>query len=642
MIESQGLRLTARRPQPRQDFIASTDAWFRPASLASGPDGALYLADMYRLWVEHPKFLPPEIAARLDWRAGDDRGRIYRIVPTGTSPKPFRPPTSVEATVALLHDANGWRQFLGQRLLVEQNAAEAVAGVRRLLDAKDNPTTPLHALWTLHGLSALTPQDLLSAMSHEQPGVRVAGVRLAIDHLDQPKVFRAVSLCAEDEDVRVRFEVALTLSASDSEEATDRLAALALRDGHDPMFVDGLLTSTKERSGKILSRLVSDRTFSQVAQPDRINLVKRLSAIIGARGDVAELVPLFDRLRSPQQPMWWRAASLSGVAEGLSRHRGNLGRTSLAKLISDPPLELAASVAGLAQIFIQNEQIARSVTAGPTARAAAIELLSHQPFSKSSALLSELLGSDQPLEVQTACIHALSRNGSLEAAKVVLHCWPELGPTTRGPALALLLRRSESTRLALQAMVDGSIPSSGVGVDQRVRLLKHADKSIRGLAEDLFGGAVSSDRRQVAKQYEPCLTWNASATDGQKVFTRVCAACHRIDGVGHDAGPDLSDVRNRSKPALLYDILDPNAKVEPRFAQYTIVTLDGQVFNGLVQDETSDAVTLTMAEGKRKVIGRGEIDQIVASKASLMPEGVEKQITLRQMADLLEFLKRRQ
>ncbi len=124
-----------------------------------------------------------------------------------------------------------------------------------------------------------------------------------------------------------------------------------------------------------------------------------------------------------------------------------------------------------------------------------------------------------------------------------------------------------------------------------------------------------------------------------KVFEKTCSKCHRINGKGHEVGPDLSDVRNRSKLALLYDILDPNSKVEPRFTAYTIATVDGKVFNGLIVSETAEAVVLRMAEGKEQTIGRGEIEVIRASEVSLMPEGVEKDIKPQDMADLLEFLK---
>ena len=104
-------------------------------------------------------------------------------------------------------------------------------------------------------------------------------------------------------------------------------------------------------------------------------------------------------------------------------------------------------------------------------------------------------------------------------------------------------------------------------------------------------------------------------------------------------GPDLSDVRNRSREALLYDILDPNRKLEPRFTDYSVVDDEGRVFNGLIVSETPEHIILKQAEGKQQIIPRGKIDLLKASGKSLMPEGVEKEITIQQMADLLKFLK---
>ena len=157
----------------------------------------------------------------------------------------------------------------------------------------------------------------------------------------------------------------------------------------------------------------------------------------------------------------------------------------------------------------------------------------------------------------------------------------------------------------------------------------------------MFGGAVSANRREVAQKYRPALTMTASAASGLKVFERICAKCHKIDGKGFEAGPDISDVHNRSREALLYDILDPNAKVEPRFTDYSVVLVDGRIFNGLMVSETVDAVVLNQAENKQQVIARNDIEMIRASGKSLMPEGVEKEITIQQMANLLEYLKAR-
>ncbi len=190
-------------------------------------------------------------------------------------------------------------------------------------------------------------------------------------------------------------------------------------------------------------------------------------------------------------------------------------------------------------------------------------------------------------------------------------------------------------------MADGKVQPAAMSIDQRVLLLKHRDAEIRGQAERLFGGGVSQNRQEVAQRYRAALSVAASATDGRRVFERTCAQCHRIEQRGHAVGPDLSDVRGRSRLALLHDILDPNAKVEPAYTAYSVVTLDAQVFTGLMVNETAEAVVLRMPEGKERTIGRRDIGEIHASPISLMPEGIEQDVTVHQMADLLEFLKPR-
>jgi putative membrane-bound dehydrogenase-like protein len=640
VVAADGLKLSARRARPEQDFIASRDTWFRPSSLATGPDGALYLADMYRLWVEHPKFLPPEIAAQLDWRAGEDRGRIYRIVPEGAAPQPFQPPKSAPDSVALLADPNGWRQFLGQRLLVQDQAREVAGAVRDLLE-HPAATTRLHALWTLHGLSSLTPADVIRLSQDEEAACRIAAVRLARTRLQDSDVRRAVIARRHDPDVRVRFQVGLTLSASREEVATQTLAHLALADGDEPDFADGLLTSLKTRAFDVLERLVADRGFAARGETGTLQLVQGLTSIVGARGNVQELESLLDLIGQANNDSWWSRAALTGLGAGLPRSRGDLGRVTLTRLIAQPPPELAESIGGLQRLFESNDQVALDPDRPLADRIAAVQLLSFQPIETTAETFSELLASDQPVQIQTACIDALQGNRSPRVAEIILRRWPQLGPSVRGTAIALLMRRTEFIRMALEAMSDGDMRTSALSIDQRVRLLKHRDEAIREQATRLFGGVVSADRQQVARQYEASLALETNRDHGRQVFRRVCAACHRIDGFGHQAGPDLSDVRNRSKAALLYDILDPNSKVEPRFTAYSVLTLDGAVFTGLIESETSEAIVLKMAEGKTQTIGRSEIDQIKASEASLMPEGIEKEVSPQQMADLLAYLKGR-
>jgi putative membrane-bound dehydrogenase-like protein len=643
IVKPDGVALTAQRARPKADFLASSDTWFRPASLATGPDGALYVADMYRLWVEHPKFLPEEIAKKLDWRAGDDRGRIYRIVPEKMTRNPYTPPKTTADLVRLLADSNGWRRQLGQRLLVERQSKQAAPAIRKLLTQSDAALTRLHALWTLDGLAELTPNDMTRALDDKDVFVRRDAVRLLGRSLKQhPELFIKLAKLANDDDIRVRFQVALAVGVTDDPRGAQLLTAIALRDGNDRWCTAAILTSAEKRSGAIIAGLLKNDTFIRRGETARIGLIRDLATVVGSRGDIDELASLMQTLTSTdQQGVWWQTAALSGLATGLPRHRGSLGRTSLPALVARPPARLSQSIDRVRQLLQRTHNVALNRDLPAVDRLAAIELLGYQPFNKASAAFEKLLATDQPLDVQLACVDAMRRNGNEGVAAIVLDRWPTLGPTVRGPALALVWRRSTTIQKALELMAEGKMNPSVVSLDERVRLLKNSNEKIRELSIRLFGGAVSANRREVAQKYRPALTMTASLAAGLKIFERVCAKCHKIDGKGNDVGPDISDVRNRSREALLYDILDPNAKVEPRFTDYTVVLIDGRVFNGLMISETVDAIILKQAENKQQVIARNDIEIIRASGKSLMPEGVEKEITIQQMADLLEYLKAR-
>lgn len=642
IVTAEGPRLVGQRARDKADFVASTDTWFRPASLANGPDGALYLADMYRLWVEHPKFLPPDVAAKLDWRAGEDRGRIYRIIHDGQESRPFQTPQSTAEIVALLNDPNGWRQFLGQRLLVEKQDPAAAALLRRVLQTSKSSTARLHALWTLDGLHDLQADDVRSGMQDLHPQVRRAAVELSPRFLDQADILRAVCLRVHDEDARVRLQTAVALGESDSETATAALSELAVSDGRDPWFARAILTSSKHRAGEILLALLNPTGPGAKTSSEHVQFVKQLATVVGTRGDVAELGQVLTAVTADEpRGLWWRAAIIAGLGDGLPRHRGPLGRVTLTQLIAKPPAALTDQTAELQEMLQTNQQAALDRKRELVDRVAAVELLAFQPFATSSTALSELLASDQPPTVQAACLGALERQGSPEAAQIVLARWQQLGPAIRSRALAFLLRRTDSTRLVLNAMEAGEMRASSLDIDQRVRLLKHSDAKIRAQATKLLGGTVSANRRAVVATYESAVAHTGSAREGAKVFAKICANCHRIDGQGFEAGPDISDVRNRSRAAILYDVLDPNAKVEPRFTAYNVLTDDGKTFSGLIVTESPESIVLKMAAGKQETITRQEIVELKSSKISLMPEGIEKDVTVEQMTDLLEFLTNR-
>ena len=626
IIESDGLRLVARRAEPNRDFLASTDTWFRPSSLATGPDGGLYLADMYRLWVEHPKFLPKEIAAKLDWRAGDDRGRIYRIVPKGANGKSYRAPTSIQEAVELLTAQNGWRQFTGQRLIVESQSKAVVPRLRELLN-HENATTRLHAMWTLSGLDALGSDELVGLLDDKSLHVRADALRLASDLLDDEHLFRSVCKAAKADYVRIRYHAALALGESNRSEATRWLSTVAAQDGSDSLFVDGFLSSVSERSGAVIANLLGDTRFHSADRTGNADLIRRLAMVVGSRADMDEVADVL-HLLTEQDPSssWWEVPLIDGLAQGFRRHRGT--RLSIQSIIAKPPSPLQGSVERLKHSLVHYQNVAANEATDIDTRVASIALLAYQSSANAEPVFRSLLSRGAPTEVQSACIAAMVKSGFPNVATVLIETWPNLAPRVRTAAATELLRRTDSIQKTLVAMEAGTIDSKVLGIDQRVRLLKHSNVQIRETAIKLFGGAVSSDREQVASNYAAALKLEGSFNRGREVFQRVCANCHRFNGSGHSTGPDLSDSANRSKAALLYDILDPNSKVEPRYLAQNILTNDGTVYRGLVASETADAVVLSMAGGKSATVRRDDIESLKVDEVSLMPVGIEKDVNV--------------
>ena len=133
------------------------------------------------------------------------------------------------------------------------------------------------------------------------------------------------------------------------------------------------------------------------------------------------------------------------------------------------------------------------------------------------------------------------------------------------------------------------------------------------------------------------ITGNREA--GRAVFAKICATCHQAEGRGIDVGPNLATVTNRSGEDLLVHILDPNREVAPNFVNYNVATVEGRVFSGIITEESANAITLKRSEGATDVIPREQIETIASTGVSLMPEGLEKGLSVQDFADLIAFVR---
>ena len=232
--DGSGFRSQRAAGEETREFLASTDNWFRPVFLRTGPDGALWVADYYRFVLEHPEWISPEMQARVDLRAGSDRGRLYRIAPVDAPRRPVPDLSTLPAPalVAALNSSNGWQRDMAQRLLLERRDPAAPAPLRALLTPAHLPQVRLQALATLGALGALDEATLSAALTDPHPWVRCAALRES-EALPVESLFPAVAALARDPDPAVLLQAAFTLGFWPPERSEPVLAELSAHPDED-------------------------------------------------------------------------------------------------------------------------------------------------------------------------------------------------------------------------------------------------------------------------------------------------------------------------------------------------------------------------------------------------------------------------
>jgi mono/diheme cytochrome c family protein/glucose/arabinose dehydrogenase len=254
LTESNGA-VSGKNTLKGEEFLASTDERFRPVTAYTGPDGALYLADMYRGIIQHKGFLTHYLIANIKDRNLEqpvNRGRIWRIVPDGAKLTAPKLPTDAKSLVGLLGHANGWVRDTAQRLLVEKQDTTVTAAIAEVVKT-GAPLAKIHALWTLEGLAALTPDVTTVALKDGDAKVRAAAVRLA-DRTLVPELAKLVS------DPSIDVQIALGFALSGFPEAQDATLTLARNASADAMVRDAIVSGLRGRELEALEALIGGKS----------------------------------------------------------------------------------------------------------------------------------------------------------------------------------------------------------------------------------------------------------------------------------------------------------------------------------------------------------------------------------------------
>jgi putative heme-binding domain-containing protein len=628
-LQPDGAGLIARRPDDEQqvEFLASRDNWFRPVQFANAPDGTLYIADMYREVIEHPWSLPASIKQHLDLNSGNDRGRIYRVVPDGFH-QPKRPqlePAATRDLVALLEHPNGWHRDTAARLLYERQDATAVPFLADLLKNSGSALARMHALYVLEGLGRLDEKTERKALRDGDGIVRQHAVRLAAQTFFLQSSFgrpwTELTRLADDPDILVRYQLAFALGEFHHRDAIRALGNIIRRDSADRWVSAAVLSSVKNGAADLFQDLARDAGVLKSASGREF--LRQLAGVIGTKNDAEEVKGALVLVQK-QSDTGIAFLLTRGLGDGLAR-----AGVSLSRVDADGVLK---------PIFARAKEIVLDPAATGQTRVQAAQLLALTSVGEARETLMSLLGARPSEPLQLAATATLSRFADPGVDQALLKRWPELTARVRGELVTALLTRPERIGALLKAVEDRIVPAADFTVQQLQILRAHRDPKVRARAIELFGAPPEGKRDDVVKAFLPALQLHGDPARGKAIYLERCATCHRIGSQGHAVGPDLATVKTAGKETLLVNILDPNREVAPRYLNYFAETKAGESYNGLIVSESPASVTLRGPSEVETTLLRAQIAHLRASGQSLMPEGLELGLTPQDMANLLEYL----
>ncbi|TWT57544.1 Alpha/beta hydrolase family protein [Thalassoglobus neptunius] len=630
-VIANGLSISARRIDQEREFVRSTDVWFRPVQFANSPDGNLYVLDMYRETIEHPKSLPPEIKQHLDLTSGRDHGRLYRICSVNEaasgaerSERVFRlGDLSSAELVSYLGHSNAWHRETASRLLSERNDAEVVGLLEEKARTGENALGRIHAMSLLESQGKLSPEVISHLLEDADARVREATLRRTRWNPNIRQLGGQLAMMTDDEDAWVRYELAYTAGQLSQRDKIAILHQLCLRDGDDSWMRLAMASSINRGATELFSTLIEDKEFlARSHAPDCLGMVMEIVSRTESREAIEACVEQFVE----------NVNDAGTVQEKVLEVVLN-SNPSLRDRTSGGAVDRLAS-----RVISRSREVAFDANATLEDRVRAINnlQLSHDP-ADASRLLGEL-NSSVPNRMKVAILDASSIIDFRQTAKAIVAHWVSWSPGFRQQAEEVLFRDARGAEILFDAIDAGDVSPATLSRVRLESVVRSGQPEVADRAKAILQRSPSSSRAQVIADYSEALDAGGNPALGQGVFVKHCAACHRLGGVGVEVGPHLGAMKNRGAQAILFNVLDPNREVNPQFVNYLAITEQGRTHTGLIADESATSLTLRRAEGIEDRIAVDEIDELTSTGTSLMPEGLEKVISVPEMKDLISYL----
>jgi uncharacterized protein len=668
------------------NLLASVDEWTAPVAAEVGPDGNVWVSDWYNYIVQHNPtpsgFENGAGNAYITPLRDKTHGRIYRVVHGDSltyAPLDLGDASTEDLVAALGNDNMFWRTT-AQRVLVERQSQDAVPALVELtrdveMDDIGNAPGPLHALATLEGLDYFEDGDnaarvvLRDALGHPAPAVRRLAARfsprmdgLAKDvtrllHDDDPKVRLDALLSLAD--MEASIEIGATIEAAYAfETAASPLDSASRKDQrwfHDKWLSAASRVAAARHDVGFLLAAAGSLGAGPEAKPSA-NI--RAVANHYARGrDHSALVDILRACNTfPDGATGFILEGLSaGWREDVIPDDLGAARKALIEISGTSEAEILLPAISLARkwgiedafsdrldslVARYRHTLADSSEDTSFRLQAARALVKFRPGTATRGHILDQISPSGAPRLATALIESLGEDASPGTAQDLLAKFDSFMPSARRQAVDVLLSRTDWSLALVTTAESGAISMPNLTVVQQGLLLDSKDETLQEKARALLaraGGRQDASREEIVQSLLPLTKEDGDLALGKQAFEENCATCHTFNGEGGKIAPDLTGIAGGNREEILIAIMDPNRSVEGNFRQWSVETVDGYSYSGLLTDELETSFTIHDALGNAHAILREDVESLSQSELSVMPEGFEA-LPPEMISGLLTYL----
>ncbi len=623
--------------------VRASDQWFRPVDIKLGPDGAIYIADWYDGQINH--YLNHQ--GQID----KSNGRIYRLRAKDAKPvKPFDlGKFSTPELIGLLDNSNKWFRQEALQLIGDRKDKSVIPLLTQMVRTNAGQLA-LESLWALNLSGGFTPGLALETLNHPDPFVRLWTVRLLCDeeHVSESVAYKLASMAAVEPDVEARAQLACSAKRLPAWAALPIIKNLLARnedvsEKRIPLLLWWAIESKCESNRGAVLEMFGDSSLWRLPLVKNwiLERLMRRYALAGTRQDLLACARLFQLAPGPEETATLIAGfELAFQGRALAALPGEL-------LEALERTGAESVVVGLRRGDPAAVEKALAIVSDPAAdagkRAQYIETLGEIKQPKALPVLLTLIADDRAAALHGAALAALQQFDDAAIGREVAGRFDKFTGGAQAAALALLASRPTWALQLLQAVDAGKISSGAVSADALEKLKTYHQEEISELVRKHWRREMVSTTAEMRGQIQhyAATIRNGSGDPyaGRALFTATCAVCHKLFGQGAQIGPDLTPYKRDDLETMLLNIVNPSAEIREGYETYLVSTKDGRTLSGFLADRDNQVVVLRGIDGANVVLPRDQIEDMRASRLSLMPEGLLKRMDDRQVRDLFAYLR---